>query len=374
MGKKIRVGIIFGGKSAEHEVSLLSAKTVYDALDKTRYEPVLIGVDKKGQWHLREEDRFIEHAHDPKKVRLHEGKEEVALIPKQTRTELVGLSSKENQDPLDVVFPIIHGTNGEDGTIQGLLKLADIPFVGASVLGSAIGMDKDVAKRLLRDAGLPIAKFITVYDWNKNEILFEQVVEELGLPFFVKPANCGSSVGVSKVKSKEDFARSMNKAFLYDRKVLIEEFIKGREIECSVLGNDHPIASLPGEVIARDEFNSYDAKYVDDCCTFIIPVPLPKEVIENLHAIAIKAYKVLCCEGMARVDCFLKDDGQFVINEINTIPGFTKLSVYPRLWEASGIPYSELVDRLIQLALERHNKEKQIKTTFSEEKNPLEAR
>lgn len=363
--RKIRVGIIFGGKSSEHEVSLLSARTVFEALDKERYEPVLIGIDKDGRWHLRHEASYLLDADNPKKVRLCSAVEHVSIVPAERGTGVLrGLTDKNMELSLDVVFPVLHGLNGEDGTVQGLLKLAGIPFVGAGVLGSAIGMDKDVMKRLLRDAGIPIAPFLTFHDYQRPGIVFEDVADHLGLPFFVKPANSGSSIGVCKVKTREDFIEALDIAFSYDRKILIEEFIRGREIECSVMGNDSPIASLPGEVIAHDEFNSWDAKYVDDCCRFIIPVPLEAAQQEAVQALAKKTYQVLCCEGMARVDCFLTEEGKFLVNEINTIPGFTSLSVFPRLWQASGISYRDLVDRLIGYAIERHQREGFLKTSF----------
>jgi D-alanine-D-alanine ligase len=365
--KKIRVGIIFGGKSSEHEVSLLSAKSVLEALDKEKYEPVLIGVDKNGEWHLRDDDRYLLNAHDPKLIQLGGAKENVAIIPKKEGNSLVGLSLQGLHAPLDVVFPVLHGANGEDGTMQGLLKLAGIPFVGASVLGSAVGMDKDVMKRLLRDAGIAVAKFITFHNFQRPQINFENVADQLGLPFFVKPANAGSSIGISKVKSRDDFLQALDKAFSFDRKILIEEFIEAREIECSVMGNEHPIASLPGEVIASDEFNSWDAKYVDDHCQFVIPVALHADVISQVQALSIQTYQVLCCEGMARVDFFLTPQGKLLVNEINTIPGFTKLSVFPRLWEASGVCYPDLIDQLIHYAIDRHKKEALLKTSFSSE-------
>lgn len=354
--KKIRVGIVFGGKSSEHEVSLLSAKTVHEALDKERYDPVLIGIDKAGRWQLCSSEGYLLHADNPKMVSLKSSEESFALSYHD---------SNEVKTKLDVVFPVLHGSNGEDGTIQGLLKLSGIPFVGAGVLGSSVGMDKDVMKRLLRDASVPIAPFLTFHDFERPQISFEEIADTLGLPFFVKPANSGSSIGISKVKSRQDFIDALDLAFSYDRKILIEEYIKGREIECSVMGNDHPIASLPGEVIAQDEFNSWDAKYVDDCCRFIIPVPMDPEQLSAVQRLAVKAYRVLCCEGMARVDFFLTEKGQLLVNEINTIPGFTKLSVYPRLWEASGISYSELIDKLIGFALERHDKESLLITSYA---------
>lgn len=365
--KKIRLGILFGGKSAEHEVSLISAKNVIEALDKEKYDIFLIGIDKTGEWRLRDAYSYLMHADNPRLVALHEAKESLALAPKLHRKELVSYSGNQLGESLqlDVIFPVLHGTYGEDGTVQGLLKLSNIPFVGAGVLGSAIGMDKDVMKRLLRDAGLPTAHFLTVRQGDKKKLIFEKIIEQLGLPLFVKPSNSGSSVGISKVKNKEDFKIAIEDAFLYDRKILIEEFINGREIECSVLGNDHPIASLPGELIPQHEFYSYEAKYVDEHgAHFQIPAKLPQEITQKIQSMALEAYRVLCCEGMARVDFFLKEDGGIVINEINTIPGFTKISMYPKLWMVSGISYSQLLDRLIDLAIERHQLESQLKTSF----------
>jgi D-alanine-D-alanine ligase len=357
--------VLFGGKSAEHEISLISAKNVIEAMNKDKYEIVLIGIDKHGEWHIRENHHYLMHADDPKQVHLKEAQKNVALVPKKAGQSLVGLSSGLPDQQLDVIFPIVHGTYGEDGTVQGLLKLAGIPFVGAGVLGSAVGMDKDVMKRLLRDARIPIAKFVTFTKSSIVKASFEQIVSEVGLPFFVKPANLGSSVGISKVKSKEDFATAIKAAFEYDQKIIIEEFIEGREIECSVLGNEHPIVSLPGEVIPQHEFYSYEAKYLDDeGALFQIPVALDPRLIAKIQQLAVDAYRTLCCEGMARVDFFLKKDGSVLINEINTIPGFTKISMYPKLWEASGLLYSDLIDRLIELALERAQNEQNLKTTF----------
>ncbi len=366
MTKKIRVGVLFGGKSVEHEVSLLSAKNVMNALDKDKYEIFMIGIDKNGEWHLRDGSDFLSCANHPKQIQMHSPKEKVMLVAKADETHLVSLSNSAVMHSLDVVFPVLHGTYGEDGSIQGLLKMAGIPFVGASVLGSAIGMDKDVMKRLLRDAGIPIARFITYHAVHREEILFDQVVEELGIPLFIKPANCGSSVGVAKATNASEFLAAIEKAFLYDRKILVEEFVQGREIECAVLGNDYPITSLPGEVIPKDQFNSYDAKYVDDAGTlFKTPADLDPITAQNVQELAVRTFQVLCCEGMARVDFFLKQDGQIFVNEINTIPGFTKLSMYPQLWQGSGHPFNEIVDRLIHLARERHLKEQTLKTSVS---------
>ncbi len=369
--KKIRVGVLFGGKSSEHEISLLSARSVIDALDKEKYESVLISIDKKGSWHVRDALSYLMHAENPKEIRLEGQKESLAIVPKDEGDALVNLTSSV-ETPIDVIFPVLHGPYGEDGTIQGLLKTIDIPFVGAGVLGSSIGMDKDVMKRLLKEAGIPIGKFIVLRSFEKNQFSFSYFVEELGLPFFVKPANAGSSVGVSKVKNETDFHHALDEAFLYDRKIILEEFIEGREIECSILGNDYPIASLPGEVIPGHEFYSYEAKYLDENgASYAIPANLSDQSIKQVQELAIAAFRVLCCEGMARVDFFLTAEGKFFVNEINTIPGFTKISMYPKLWQVSGLSYKDLLDKLIELALERKSKESEIQTSYNKGINSL---
>ena len=366
MKNKIKVGIIFGGKSAEHEISLQSAKNVAEAIDKNKYDPVLIAIDKNGKWFLGDSSKLFLNSDDPKLIKLNiEASQSVVLIP-QSEGAITNLITCQSDNFIDVAFPILHGPFGEDGTIQGLLKLANIPFVGASVLGSAVGMDKDVAKRLLRDAEIPIAKFLMAKE--SSTPTYEEVVKNLGVPFFVKPANLGSSVGVSKVKDEKDFAKAVQEAFVYDRKIIIEENISGREIECSVLGNDDPIASLPGEVVCKHDFYSYEAKYIDEYGAALeIPAKLPPELVKKIQALAVKTFKTLACEGMGRVDFFLKKNGDVLVNEINTIPGFTSISMYPKLWEASGISYTELIDRLIQLALERFEKEQKLKTSYEKE-------
>ena len=347
---KINVGIIFGGKSAEHEVSLQSAKNVLGALDKEKYNPILIGIDKAGKWLLNGQSQLLIENHNPELS----GPPSTAILPSSELFE---------SNKIDVAFPILHGTFGEDGTVQGLLKLAGVPFVGASVLGSAVGMDKDVMKRLLRDAGVPIANFLI---FNKpQDAVFEVIINELGLPFFVKPANLGSSVGVFKVHNKEEFDEAIKGAFEYDTKIIVEENIVGREVECSVLGNENPMASTVGEVIPSHEFYSYEAKYLDENGALLkIPADLPKDIINKVRELAVKTYKVLCCEGMGRVDCFVKNNGEVIVNEINTIPGFTKISMYPKLWDVSGVSYSELLDKLIKLAIDRFKKEQKLKTSF----------
>jgi len=262
------------------------------------------------------------------------------------------------------VFPVLHGPFGEDGTVQGLLKLANIPFVGASVLGSAIGMDKDVMKRLLRDARVPIGRFHVYGRSAADRIKFTPLTKDLGQPLFVKPANLGSSVGISKVEKRSELEAAVRNAFRFDNKILIEEFIEGREIECSVIGNDDPIASLPGEIVTGHNFYSYDAKYIDDQGSRLeIPAKLPRAIVKSVREIAIKTYRTLCCEGMARVDFFVKANGQVLVNEINTIPGFTQISMYPKMWAASGISYPKLIDRLIQLALQRFRQEQKLRTS-----------
>lgn len=360
MKRKLRVAVLFGGKSAEHEISLQSAKNIVAAIDKKKYQVLLIGIDKKGQWILFE--AFTRRW--PKRIARASEKKMVALIPGKNGGRLVTVSGRRAWTPVDVVFPVLHGPFGEDGTVQGLLKLANVPFVGAGVLGSAAGMDKDVMKRLLRDAGIGIAKFFVFDRTAPREIVFDEIGRQLGLPFFIKPANLGSSVGIHKVKDKKQFEQALKDAFQYDSKILVEEYVQGREIECSVLGNDHPIASLPGEIIPQHEFYSYEAKYLDDRGAILeVPAKLPTDVIRRIQDLAIRAFRVLCCEGMARVDFFLKDNNEAVVNEINTIPGFTRISMYPKLWETSGISSTELIDRLIQLALERYKREQKLKTS-----------
>jgi D-alanine-D-alanine ligase len=361
--KKI-VGILFGGKSAEHEISLLSAKNIYEAIDRTRFEPVLVGIDKTGRWLINDASRFLLNSDDPSLISLNTAGKPVALRP-ETR----GLLSAEDSGnrfadvPLDVVFPILHGPFGEDGTIQGFLKLADIPFVGPGVLGSAVGMDKDAMKRLLRDAGIPIGKFLTLKS-HEQIPSFAEIETALGKPFFIKPANMGSSVGISKVREEGEYAAALKDAFQYDAKIIIEEFIPGREIECAVLGNEEPAASVPGEIIPSHEFYSYEAKYLDENGAALeIPAKLDEETKKRIQSLAVKVFQVLCCEGLSRVDFFLKENGEIIVNEINTMPGFTRISMFPKLWEASGIPYTELITRLLELAISRLEKERGLKTS-----------
>jgi D-alanine-D-alanine ligase len=374
MGKKINVGILFGGRSAEHEVSLQSARNVYDAIDRDKYEPVLIGIDKSGRWLLSGDSRFLLEAEDPRRIRLDGSREQVALVPRSGGVlSLLGPSSEGGRagvsadiPKLDVVFPILHGPFGEDGPVQGLLKLADIPCVGSGVLGSALGMDKDVMKRLLRDGGLPVGKFLVLHG-DDPFLPYEKAAAALGSPFFIKPANMGSSVGIRKIHNEDEYLPGLREASQYDAKIVLEEFIRGRELECSVLGNERPIASVPGEVIVSHEFYSYEAKYLDEKGAALeIPAKLPAAVEERVRELALQTFSVLCCQGLSRVDFFLRGDKpeDLLVNEINTMPGFTRISMYPKLWEAAGISYTELIDRLIQLAIDRFEKEKRIRTSY----------
>ena len=360
--KKIKVAVIFGGKSAEHEVSLRSAENVFNALDKNKYEVVLIGIDKTGKWILGNSSVKLFDKTNPKLYKLNSANSDsVALIP-QANGEISNFNNTSLKTKIDVVFPILHGPFGEDGTVQGLLKLANIPFVGASVLGSAVGMDKDVMKRLLRDAGIPIGKFITLKFGEK--ISFEKAKKTLSMPMFIKPANMGSSVGVSKVRNKKEFDSAIKEAFEFDTKVIIEEFINGREIECSVLGNDNPVASIPGEIVVKDDFYSYNTKYIDENGAMAqIPAKLPKEIIKKVQKLSVETFKTLSCEGFGRVDSFLTKSGKIYVNEINTIPGFTSISMYPKLWEASGLALPKLLDKLIELAMERFEREQKLQTS-----------
>ncbi len=361
--EKINVAILLGGKSGEHEVSLQSAKNVFNAIDKEKYNPVIIKIDKSGKWLLVDKPEIVFDVDDKVSLNRNSLGVPVAIIP-QSEGKISNLSKKGKDIKIDVVFPILHGPFGEDGTIQGLLKLAEVPFVGASVLGSAVGMDKDVMKRLLNNDGIPIGKF-AVIRLKETVPSFGSVKKKLGSPLFIKPANLGSSIGVSKAHNEKEYLKGIRDAFKYDNKILVEEYIKGREIECSVLGNDNPIASVLGEVKPVNDFYSYKAKYIDEEGAILeVPAKISKKKTEEIQKMAIKVFQSLSCEGMGRVDFFLKEDGKIIVNEINTIPGFTKISMFPRLWEFSGISYTNLIDRLIQLAISRFKQEERLKTSY----------
>ena len=361
---KQRVGIVFGGKSAEHEVSLQSAKNILEAIDKSKYEVVLLGIDKQGEWHLNDASGYLLNAENPKLIALNRSGENVALVPGSSSQQLITRQQAQPLSQLDVIFPIVHGTLGEDGSLQGLLRMANLPFVGSDVLGSAVSMDKDFTKRLLRDAGLNVAPWLSVTQAQRANIDAEAVIARFGLPLFIKPANQGSSVGVSKVESPEAFDAALDLAFTFDRKVLIEQGIKGREIECAVLGNDTPEASPCGEVVVHDAFYSYDTKYISASgAQVVVPAAISDEASEAIRQVAITAFQALECFGMARVDVFLTDSGEIIVNEVNTLPGFTNISMYPKLWQAAGLSYSDLISRLIELAQQRHQQTSQLKSS-----------
>lgn len=359
------IGIIFGGKSTEHEVSLQSARNIVDAIDREKFDVTLIGIDKNGIWHLNESTHFLLNSDNPSLIALHQSGRNIAFIPGKNEKQIIEFQNK-TLSQLDVIFPIVHGTLGEDGSLQGLLRMVNLPFVGSQVLSSAMCMDKDITKRLLRDAGLNITPFIKLTKKNRKNISFEIASAQLGCPLFVKPANQGSSVGVSKVTTQDEFETALDTAFNYDHKVLIETGIDGREIECAVIGNTEPFASVCGEIELEGSFYSYDTKYINDKGAKVtIPANMPDEISQKIRSISIKAYEVLECTGLARVDVFLTKDGDVFINEINTLPGFTNISMFPKLWEASGLNYSDLITRLIELAIEHHENEAQLQNTVS---------
>lgn len=356
--KKINLAIIFGGKSAEHEVSIKSTQNIASAVNKNRYNISLIGISRNGDWFYFTKKELLSEKPLFLKKKYSGGARVMPLQREGNFFLKIGAIYKK----IDVIFPVLHGPFGEDGTMQGLLKFFNVPFVGSSILGSAVGMDKDVSKRLLKEAGIPVVKFLTYRSNEKNKISFNKIKKDLGLPFFVKPANLGSSVGVSKVKNKNEFQGAIKLAFSYDKKIIIEKFIKGREIECSVLGNENPIVSISGEIVPIYDFYSYEAKYLDkNGAKLIIPANLSKFVAEKVKKMAIKTFKTLCCEGMGRIDFFITEKDEIFVNEINTIPGFTSISMYPKLFEYSGISLSKLIDMLIELAFERYKEENKIK-------------
>ena len=360
--KRLRVGVIFGGRSGEHEVSLASAASVIRALDPEKYEAVPIGIGKDGRWFIGTPAQkmlpdVLRHGH---RIMLSADPSVGALLPMEERAA--------GSQRVDVIFPVLHGTFGEDGTVQGLLDLAGLPYVGSGVIGSAVGMDKDMAKRLFLQAGLPTGDFLAVLrsEWEKNrERILKAVAKKFRFPLFVKPATLGSSVGMTKVHKREELPAALDLAAEFAQKILVERNIRGREIEVSVLGNDQPEASVPGEIIPHREFYDYTAKYLEEGTRLDIPAKLTKTQVQRFQEYAVRAFRCLECRGMARVDFFLeKPSGRIYLNEINTIPGFTSISMYPKLWEASGIPYRELIDRLIQLAVAEHREKQRTKYTI----------
>ena len=395
--RRLRVGVIFGGRSGEHEVSLMSAAGILGAVDREKYEVIPIGITRSGKWLPPAQAQALLTGAAPSEAQDKEKYEVIPigitrsgkwLPPAKAQALLTGSAPSEAQDneiggpgtalvadprkhalvtfdggqaaalqePLDVVFPVLHGPYGEDGTVQGFLELANVPYVGAGVLGSALGMDKGKMKEVLRYHGLPVAEWIAFrrYQWREDREAVLREAARFGFPCFVKPANLGSSVGISKVHDARELPAAIEEALRHDEKILVEEFVDGREIEVAVLGNHRPEASVPGEIVPCNEFYDYRAKYLDGKSELIIPAPLPPQLAQRVRQMAIQAFLALECAGFARVDFFVRrDDGEVLVNEINTIPGFTPISMYPKLWEATGVSYAQLVDRLIQLAIER---------------------
>jgi len=356
--KRLRVGVLFGGRSAEHEVSLRSALSVMEAMDRDKYELIPIGVSKAGEW-LRMDTRFLQRPAEP----LALTGDRVALLPHPENQSLLPLdnggAARSPQKALDVVFPVLHGPLGEDGTVQGLLELADIPYVGSGVLGSAVGMDKAAMKAMFLQRGLKIAPYRVFLRkaWQDDRRAVRSACEAaFAYPWFVKPANLGSSVGISKVHGPEEFAPAMDEAARYDRKLVVEAAVAhAREVEIAVMGNDEPVASVAGEIQPSHEFYDYESKYLDEATRLIIPAELPEAVATRAREMAVEAFLALDCAGLARVDFLIDGESlEIYLSEVNTMPGFTSVSMYPKLWEASGVPYAELIDKLIELALQRH--------------------
>ncbi|MCX6766009.1 MAG: D-alanine--D-alanine ligase [Candidatus Moranbacteria bacterium] len=366
---KLKIGLIFGGKSGEHEVSLISARSIYGALDKNKYDVKLIGIDKKGNWHLGQNKKIWIGKYGVGKLKLNIKLPVITAINEKNKIYLVSVKNGKKLADINVFFPIAHGTFGEDGCLQGFLELLGAAYVGPGVLGSAVGMDKDIMKRLFQYSGLNTAEFVVVKKQDKFNA--DKIFKKLGRPVFVKPANLGSSVGVSKARNNKELSKAIRNAFQYDNKIIIEEEIKGREIECSVLGNNPPagglITSIPGEIkLKKGHYYSYNAKYIDE--NTAIPVPkadLTQKEIKIIQEAAVKVFETLCCEGMGRVDFFLTPKGKLYANEINTLPGFTSISMYPKMFEQSGIPYPKLLDKLITLAIERKKRNEKLKRSFA---------
>ena len=375
MAKKTRIGIIFGGRSGEHEVSVRSARSVIDAIDKSKYEVVPIAITKEGNWLGPAAAVELLPAETRRSLSSRVvgwRREDVAILADPSRNGLIRLeSSNRTPEPLDVIFPVLHGTYGEDGTIQGLLEMASIPFVGCGTLASACGMDKVAMKALFKEAGLPICAYTWFLrgDWESdpNEVT-GHVRKEIGFPCFVKPANLGSSVGVSKATDRESFAKAVDLAARYDRKIIVEELVDGREIECAVMGNDEPQASLPGEYVIHEEsarFLDYTEKYSSTGhVEFIVPARISKSVMKKIQLMAVRAYQAIDAAGLSRVDFFLKEDGDLLVNEINTLPGLTDVSGFPKMWEATGVTFPKVIDQLIEMALERHRERARNETSI----------
>ncbi len=368
---KIRVGVIFGGRSGEHEVSLQSAQSVMQALDPAKYVVTPIGIDKHGRWLTGDPLATLTDGHASQHATLLPDPQSAALLKvEESERQVTGLTAVTE---LDVIFPVLHGPYGEDGTVQGLLELANLPYVGAGVVGSAVGMDKAIFKQVMAANGLPVLpwRLVLASQWRAQpETVLAAIEAELPYPVFTKPANLGSSVGIGKCRNQAELIAGLDEAARYDRRIIVEKGINGRELEVSVLGNDDPIASVVGEIRPRRDFYDYVAKYISDDSELIIPAPLTPETAEQVRQLAVQAYRAIDCAGLGRVDLLLdKDYGKLYLNEINTIPGFTRISMYPKLWEASGLSYSDLLDKLIELAIERHEEKEQLKKSFEIERS-----
>ena len=360
----MKIAILFGGKSAEHEISILSANNVFKNLDKKKFDPVLIKIDKDGKWFTDKSMVENNNFHDIKQLQDFDPKDELLFLP---GTDTPFVFNDKIRFTVNAVFPVLHGPNGEDGSVQGLLKILNLPFVGPGVLGSAVGMDKEIMKRLLREAGIKIGDYLVARYGDYPD--FEIVESTLGLPVYIKPANMGSSVGISKVSIESQYKKAIHLAYEFDTKLVIEANIEGREIECAILGNENPKASVPGEVTANRAFYDYEAKYLDDKGYEIqIPAQLDKDIEKQVKEIAVKTFRVLECEGLSRVDVFVTKDNDILVNEINTLPGFTSISKYPMLWRESGIDYKDLISKLIELAIERFKREKKLKNSIDLDK------
>jgi D-alanine-D-alanine ligase len=350
-----KLAILFGGESSEHEVSLQSASNIFNAVDTAMFNPVLIGITKEGRW-MFHPDYPLNQVNLAEK-NYFDGAIEVMMWNRNGQAEIMTMAEAKTLFKVDVVFPIIHGSFGEDGTLQGILRGFKVPFVGPDILGTALCMDKDVTKRILKESGIQVADGIVVQKHDQGALDFDAIVEKLGLPVFVKPANAGSSVGVSKVTDSLSFKKAIEEGFKFDIKILIEEAIIGKEVECAILGNEEPQPSILGEIIPTVDFYSYEAKYLSDSGAILkIPADVPEDIAFEIRDTAVRAFKVTGCEGMARVDFFLQEDGNFILNEINTLPGFTKISMYPQMWGRTGISYSDLISKLVKLAFERHER------------------
>lgn len=369
--KKQRIGLIFGGRSGEHEVSLASATSIMESLAQDKYEIVPIGITSAGSWLLGTEPaKLLAAEQSVDSANVTEYTTAVTLTGDPSLRRLIPLESDEplrENGSLDVIFPVLHGTYGEDGTLQGLLEMANVPYIGCGVLGAALGMDKEKMKMVFQSVGLPNVKYL-VYrrnEWERSpETILDEIEQHLGYPNFVKPVNLGSSVGINKAHDRAELEHAIHVAAEYDRKIIIEQGINCREFECAVLGNDEPIASVVGEVVASNEFYDYNAKYIDGKSQTIIPADIPQKMAEEIRRQAVQSFLALDLSGLARVDFFLdKDTNKVYINEVNTMPGFTQISMYPKLWEASGISYPELLDRLIELAIERHEDRQRNRTS-----------